>query len=108
MDMIGTVAVIRSNGNVEIRGKGDIELMKSIVTAEIQRNKDKRDGERILRYRAHKKRLDELKADSNAKETFKDKLIFFAACCMCWREILTLVERISDEEYEEIKRRKRK
>jgi len=107
MTNLATVAIIRSNGNVEIRGKGDLELMKSIVSTEIKRQHDKRDGEKLLRYRAHKKRLDELKANGNAKETFKDKLIFFVACCMCWREILALVKRIDDDEYErEIKNKR--
>lgn len=111
MKSIGTMTVIRGNGDVEV-------IMNSVVSAEIKRlreqdmaimERERKEHEREMEWmnmvKRQRNRLLEEKCKAIEKpkhETLKDrtreKIGFILACILCWGEELGLWEHIIDED----------
>lgn len=111
MNRIGTMTVIRGNGDIEV-------IMNTVVNAEIKRlreqdmvkmEQERKEHEKEMEWmKMIKKKRNELleekcKAIEKPKhETLKDrtkeKIGFLLACFLCWGEELGLLEHIIDED----------
>ena len=112
MKSIGTMTVIRGNGDVEV-------IMNAVVSAEIKRlrehdkaemERERKEFEREMEWmnmvKKQRNRLLEEKCkaiEQPQHETLKDrtreKIGFVLACILCWGEELRLWEYIGDDDF---------